>query len=199
MRAPAERGLQHAADHRRADRRERHDGAHQRELAPRARAGIKVAHDRAREHDRARRAERLEGARRQQRLDRGRERAGERGRAVDRERRAQHRNAAEAIRQRAVDDLSDRVGDHVERERELHRRGRGAEQPPDLGKRRQVHVDRDRPERGQQREQGGQREGVGAEHGAGRARFIGFAPPCRASAAIRRPSAGSLAEGTVLN
>ena len=66
--APAERGLQHAADERRDDRRERHDGAHQRQLAAGARAGIEVAHDRAHHHDRARAAQRLERARRDQRL-----------------------------------------------------------------------------------------------------------------------------------
>ena len=59
-RAPAERGLQHAADQRRDQRRQRHDRAISDSSRPDARAVIQVAHHGARQHDAAGAAERLQ-------------------------------------------------------------------------------------------------------------------------------------------
>ena len=123
-------GLQHAADHRRDDRRQRHDRAHQRQFAAGARAGVKIAHDRARQHDRAGAADRLQRSARaisisidvRQRTDkrRGADRSAERGQ--------QHRLAAMPVGERAVDDLADGKADQIGRDRELHLRRRRAEQ-----------------------------------------------------------------------
>ena len=118
-------GLQHAAEQRRHDRRQRHDRRHARQLAGDAGALVHVAHHGARQHHRARPAERLQEARRDQQLDRGRERAGKR-----RQRRRspsadqQHRPAAMPVGQRPEEHLREGEADQIDRDRELHLRGR---------------------------------------------------------------------------
>jgi hypothetical protein len=67
--APAKQGLQHTANHRCEDGRERHHHAHQRQFAAGARPGIKIAHNRPRQHDPRAGPDRLQCAGQHQHLD----------------------------------------------------------------------------------------------------------------------------------
>ena len=67
-----------------------------------------------------------------------------------------HRAAAEAVGERAVEQIHHREAEQVGRERLLHLDRRGADRPGDAGEGRQVGVDRERPEHAQAGEQDGQ-------------------------------------------
>ena len=164
-RAPTEAGLQHAAEQRRQHRRQRHHRADQRQFAAGARAGIKIAHDGARQHDAAGAAERLQRARRDQHLDRGRQRASKARRAIKRHGAEQHRLTAVPVGERTVENLADGEAEQIGGDRELRLRGRGAQQPRDVRQRRQVHVGGERPDRAQRRQQYRERESTGTQHG----------------------------------
>ena len=99
-------GLQHAADQRRDQRRQRHDRRHARQLARRRGRRRYMSRTTARASTIAPDAPTAwTEARRDQRLDRGRQRAGKRRQEIDAERGEQHRLAAMAVGQRAVEHL----------------------------------------------------------------------------------------------
>ena len=80
----------------------------------------------------------------------GRERAGERADKEDRDADVERRLAAQPVRERPVDELRDAEGSEKGGQRELRRLRRGAELGRDQRQRRQVHVDREGPERAEQ-------------------------------------------------
>ena len=151
-RAPAECGLQHAADGRGDDRREGGDRSHDRQFAARPRTGINVAHHRARQHDDAGAAERLHEAQRDQPVDRLRQGAADAGEAVEHQRRQQDRFAADAVRNRSVKNLADGKAEQITGNGQLHVEDRRMQSPRDVRQRRQIHVHRQRAERGQKRQ-----------------------------------------------
>ena len=152
-RAPAECSLQYAADGRRDDRRKGRDRSHQRQFAARPRTGIKVAHHRARQHDDAGAAERLHEAQRDQPADRLRQRAADAGDAVQNQRGQQDRFAADAVRDRSVKNLADGKTEQITGNGQLHVQDRRMQRAGDFRQRRQIHVHRQRAERGQKRQQ----------------------------------------------
>ena len=155
------------------------------------RALVHVAHHGARQHARARAAHRLNEARRDQRLDGERQRAGQR-RQRDRCRARRAAPAAgrgdpTAARRTPARGKADEIG----RDRELHLRRRRVEQAADRRQRRQIHVDRQRPEAGQHGEQQRQREGAGTQHAEAGWRHVqaiqarGAAPVARHAEAVQ--------------
>jgi hypothetical protein len=162
--APAEECLQTATDYRRENRRDAGDRAHQRQFAPGARPGIEIAHHSARQHDGARAAEGLQKAQADQRIDRSRNGAADRGEHVNDQRRQQHRPAAEPVGDRPVEDLPDGKAEQIARDRQLHLQCWHLQHAADVGQRRQIHVHRQRPERGQKRQQQSEAERAGAKH-----------------------------------
>jgi hypothetical protein len=123
--------------------------AHQRQFAACAHAGIEVAHHGARQHDGAGAAQRLEKTHRDQPVDRLRRGAANAGKAVENERCEQERPAAKAIRKRAVKNLTDGKAEQITRIAQLHLQYRRMQLSADVGQRRQIHIHRQRPERGQ--------------------------------------------------
>jgi len=161
---PAESRLQQAADQRRDDRGEPHDHRHEGELAAGARALIEIAHHRARQHDGAGRPEGLHETRADQRRDRRRHGADQGGDAEDQKRGEHHWLAAVAVGERPIDDLARPEADQIGRDRELDLTRRRRERAADLRQRRQIEIDRERSDGGEQREQRREGERVGAEH-----------------------------------
>jgi hypothetical protein len=151
--AAPRRDAQHlAADDGREDRREAVHEHEQREEARGGDAGVHVAHDRPRDHDPRRPRDALGEAQHDEHRDRGRERAQERRDGVRGDPDEQRPAAAEAVAQRAGDDLPEREAGEAGGERELDRPRRRVEAAAELGQPRQVHVDRERPERAQRAE-----------------------------------------------
>jgi hypothetical protein len=133
-------------------------------LARRAHAGIEVAHDRARQYDRARAADTLKETRSDQRVDRLRHRADKRADDIERKRGQQDRPTAITIRQRTIEHLADGEPDQVARNRQLYARRRRRQHMGNIRQRRQIHIHRHRPKRGQHGQQQSECEGPGLEH-----------------------------------
>ena len=153
---PAERGIEAAADQRRDHRGDHHRHGHPADHRGGAVAVVEIADHGAADHDAGGRAEGLRRAGNDQSGDR---RGGERRETChhgQHQPRHHHRAAAEAVRQRPEHELRDRHAEQIERERELHRAGLGAEADDQAGHRGREDVERkraDRRDRDQQREQ----------------------------------------------
>ena len=99
----------------------------------------------------------LQGAEEDQRADVIRQGAAGRRQREHDQAAEHHRTPAEAVRERAVEQVHDGEAEQVGRERLLHLDRRGADRLGDAGEGRQVGVDRERPEHAQ----------AGQEHGQG--------------------------------
>ncbi len=163
-RAPAEGDLQRAADGRGDDRREGGDRSHDRQFAARPRTGIDVAHHGARQHDDAGAAQRLHEAQRDQPVDRLRQGAADAGEAVQHQRGQQNRFAADPVRNRSVKNLADGKAEQITGNSQLHVENGRMQSLRDGRQRRQIHVHRQRAERGQKRQQQGEGERAGSQH-----------------------------------
>ena len=147
---PAPDQHQPAAGERRQHRRDRDHQHHHRHQPRRLRPAVQVADDRPRDHHHRGGADPLHQPRRDQRPDRRRKRAAERADEEDREPDIERRLAPELVRQRPIDELRHAESGEERRQRELRRLRRGAEIGRHLRQRRQVHVDRERPDRAEQ-------------------------------------------------
>ena len=190
-RAPAEPDLQHAAERRRHRRSDAHDAAHQRQLAPGARALIEIPHDGAGEDDGTGGAKPLGETRGDQLLDGERRRADRAGGDENAEAERQDRLAPVFIRQRPIEDLPRGVSDEKCRECELRLRVCRAQRARDIRQRGQIHVGRERPEHGHRRQRQRHRERAGLQ---AKAHSISPAPKrCRsAPCALSQASALSV-------
>ena len=159
-RAPAERGLQPAADQWRDGGCQAEHHRHQCHGPLGLGALEPVLHHGARDHHASCRRQALQQAQADQRLCIRREGARQRSDGEQSER-CQHDGApAERIGQRAVEQGHDGQAEHVDRECLLDHQRSHAELPGDGGKRRQVGIDPERADHGQQGEYEGQ-GGVG--------------------------------------
>jgi hypothetical protein len=150
--APAEPGCERAAD-RGSD--ERAESGHHRDHAERAYRGVaerEVGRNRPGDDDARRAGEALHDAQRDEQFDVRREHHRDRRRGEHREANEQHGPSPEPVRERAIDELAGRHAEEERRERELHGSGSGAEGGRDLGERREVHVGRERADRGDEPE-----------------------------------------------
>ena len=165
---PVEMGLQHATQDRCNGGDDAHDGAHPGQFAASAWPLVEVAHDGPPQHDRPRPAEGLQGPHGNQPVDAWRQRAGPGRHDEDRQSGQQHRPAPEAVRQGPPDQLPDGEPDQEQRQRELRPGRIGAQRPGDGRQGRQIHVRRQRSERGQERQNDRQGQRVGTQqHGMG--------------------------------
>ncbi len=155
--------------------RDRDDEHHRRHQPRRLRPGMQVADHRARDHHHHRGPEALHQPRRHQRADARREGAAEGPGEEDRQPDIERRLAAELVAERAIGQLRDAEGGKEQAERRLHRLGAGAEVGGDMRQRRQIHVDRERPDGAEQADD--QRD---AKHGSNP---LACAPRRRAAAA----------------
>nr|AIA16086.1 Unknown Function [uncultured bacterium] len=128
-------------------REHQHDQAHQ---LRRRRTGIVVAHDRPRQRHRRTRPHALHEAEEHQPFDAGSERCPHRADEENADAGIERRLAAEHVAQGAIDQLPDRESQHESHQALLHGAGRGGEIPPDGGECRQIHVDGQRSDYGQQ-------------------------------------------------
>ena len=148
-RSPPEVHEQLATDERSQDRRQPHDEHQHRQHADRTRLIEVIAHDRPRDHDRRAAAERLKKAERDQRVDALGSRTSDRRDHEERQSEIQDRLAAQPIRERPVEGLTDRDADEVCGQAGLDNARSGPELARDGRQRRQIHVDCQRTDRRQ--------------------------------------------------
>ena len=148
---------QQAADHRRHRRRDAEEDRHLRHHALRVRRREHVADDGARDHHAGAGRHALQRAVEDQLADGVRQRAAHRGQREQRHAAQHQRPPAQAVGQRAVEQVHDREAEQVARQRLLHLHRRRAHRGGDAGEGRQVGVDREGPEHAQAGEQQGQR------------------------------------------
>ena len=115
-----------------------------------------VADDGARDHDAGARRHALQRAEEHQPADGVRQRAAHRGQREDADAPQHHGAPAQAVGQRAVEQVHQRKAEQVARQRLLQLHRRGADGPGDAGEGRQVGVDGERPDHAQAGEQQGQ-------------------------------------------
>ena len=139
-----------AAEQRRQDRRNAEHQHDQRHQPRRVRARMQVAHDRARDGHAGAGADALDEAGDDQPFDRGRQTASDRADRVKRHAEIERRPPAMAVGDRPVNDLAARDREEERDEAALRGSGRGPEIGGNRGQCRQVHVDRERADRGQQ-------------------------------------------------
>jgi hypothetical protein len=153
-------------------------GAHEAEHARCVLARIHVAHDGAGDHLAASGAERLDHADHHEQADARGQRAGEAGRRVEAEPGEEDAPAAEAVGERAPDELGRRQAGQEQRDGELGGGGVGAVEGGERGQRGQEHVDG----QGSQPHHRGEEDGDPAEPGGRRAaheRRISHGSPIR--------------------
>ena len=165
------------ADDRRHRRRDAEPDRHLRHHPLRVGRREHVADDGPRDHHAGARRQPLHEAEEDQLADRLRQRAAGRGEGEDGDAPQDHRPAADAVGDRAVEQVHQCEAGEVARQRLLHLDRRRAERAGDARERRQVGVDRERPEHRQAGEQQRQRPARGAPerggigiHGAGECR-----------------------------
>ncbi len=151
-RAPAREQQELAAEQRREQRRRAHDQHHGREHARRAVAAVEIAHRRARQHRPGAAAERFEEAQHDQGREIVRQRAAEARRGEQRQADEQRRATAEAIGDRAVDQLTAAEAEEERAQGQLRAGRRDAEIVGERRQAGQVHVGRHRRDRGQRAE-----------------------------------------------
>ena len=109
--------------------------------------------------------ERLHEPRRMRVVDVGRQRAGEARQGVEAEADQQHGLAPDPVGDRPVEELAHREAEQEDRQGELRLSRPRRESPGDVRQRRQIHVGRERTERGQKREDDREAKGIALEHG----------------------------------
>ena len=116
-----------------------------------------VSDDRARDHQAAAGRHALQRAKGHQRADGGTHGAADGSQREDRHRCQHHRAAAETVGQRTVEQVHHGKAEEIRRQRLLHLHRCGADLCRDARERRQVGIDRERPEHAEAREQQRQR------------------------------------------
>jgi len=185
-RPPAGDREQACPEQRRHRRRQREDQHHPRHQALRLRPLVQVAHHRAPDHDAGTAADPLQRAPQPQAFDGGRQRADQRRKREHRGERDQHATAAKAVGKCTVPQHHQPECAHVHGERLLHIERAGTEFGTDRREGRQVGVDRERPDRGQRRQQGCE-AGVGDLFRHGRLAGV-FLVCVRSDAGVQRAS-----------
>ncbi len=147
--SPSEMHQELAADERRHDRSDPHHEDQHRQHPHRLAPVEVVAHDGPRHHQRRTAAERLEEAEDDELRDVGCEGAAKRRADEDREPDIERRLASQSVGQRTVEGLTERDADEVAGQAHLHRGNGHAKLARDLRERRQIHVDGQRPDRGE--------------------------------------------------
>ena len=155
-RGPAQVHEQHAADQRGQRGRDAEEQRHLRHHALRIDRIEQVAHDGARHHHAGAARKALQHAPGHQRADVVGERAADRGQREHADAGQDHRPTPEAVGQRTMEQVHHRDAEQIRRQRLLHLQRAGRQRCRDAGERRQVGVDRKRPDRAQAAQQRGQ-------------------------------------------
>ena len=150
--APTEGNNQRAAGERGENGRDAEHEHHERHQASGLRPGVEIADDRPRNHHHRGSAEALEKAEADQPSDGRRGGAADRAEHEQREAEIKRRLATDHVRNRTVSDLTDAEGDKESHQRHLRRARGSGETGRDRRQRRQVHVDCEGSDGGQQAE-----------------------------------------------
>jgi len=161
---PAPQRNHQAAGQRRKDRRDAHYQHQQGHQARGFVAGVQVAHDGARNHHPGARPERLHRAKANQYFNARGQRATDAAHGKDHQAGIDRQLAPEHIADRAVEQLAHADDDEEHRQAHLHRRRRRLQAGAEGRQGRQVDVDGERPDGGDQPEQEGE-VGNASRHG----------------------------------